>query len=77
MRTEVVIIFYVGEPTVEERLILALGLGSSGQRITPTDELTPKPRRSAPNILRNEPLERRESVRNYCEPTQVCQATGK
>ena len=31
-----ILIFYAGEPTTEEKLILALGLGSRGQDINPT-----------------------------------------
>lgn len=79
-------IAYAGEPTKEEKLILALGLGSRGQNI---DHTSCSGKRAVvnPNLFFNiTPAgytgldlgllcrRKRPAANNICEPTQVCPA---
>ena len=53
-----------------ERLILALGLGSTGQHITTDDVLSPTSSSTAPND--HSKRQNRQSAAEYCQDKQVC-----
>ena len=73
MRTKHSLHCFVGEPELIDQLILGLGLGSSGQQITPS--FNPKQRPSAIIVNQTAPDSNTltRGKRSNCEAKQICQ----